>query len=70
MERAEGMAAARFVEARARPTPGSGAQQIEVVGAYAMYDGPCSPVTQTFGLGLFQVPTAGDMQTLEAFFQE
>jgi len=32
---------------------------IEVGGTYAMFDGPSSPVTQTFGLGIFQSPTVG-----------
>jgi len=47
-----------------------GAQWIEVAETYAMYDGPRSPCTQTFGLGLFQMPTAADMDRLEAFFQD
>jgi GNAT superfamily N-acetyltransferase len=68
LERAEAVANARFVEARARLLPGSGARWIEVAGAYAMYDGPRSPSTQTFGLGLFQMPTAADMDELEEFF--
>src|ERR1051326_5401870 len=69
LERAEGVANARFVEARARVMPHMGAQWIEVAGTYAMYDGPQSPCTQTFGLGLFQMPTAEDMDRLEGFFQ-
>lgn len=64
LERAE--AVAGFVEARARLQPESGAQGIEVAGAYAMYDGPRSPVTQTFGLGLFQMPAAADLDTSAA----
>jgi len=68
LERAEAVANARFIEARARLSPNSGAQWIEVAGAYAMYDGPESPCTQTFGLGLFQLPTGDDLDTLEAFF--
>jgi GNAT superfamily N-acetyltransferase len=43
---------------------------MEVAGAYAMYDGPRSPCTQTFGLGLFQMPTAGDTDQLETFFTQ
>lgn len=70
LERAEGVANARFVEARARLMPESGARWIEVAGAYAMYDGPRSPCTQTFGLGLFQKPADADMDALEAFFEE
>ncbi len=70
LERTEALANARFVEARARLAPGSGAQWIEVAGAYAMYDSPRSPCTQTFGLGLFQMPTDRDMDELEAFFKD
>jgi len=70
LERAEAAAGASFVEARARLVPNSGAEWIEVAGAYAMYDGVRSPSTQTFGLGLFQLPTTEDMDRLEAFFQD
>ena len=70
LERAEGLANARFVEARARISPESGAEWIEVGGAYAMYDGPHSPCTQTFALGLFEETTAAHLDKLEAFFQE
>lgn len=70
LERAEGKAGARFVEAQARAAPDSGARWIEVAGAYAMYAGAHSPVTQTFGLGLFQTPAAADLALLEAFFRE
>ncbi len=70
LERAEALANARFVEARARLMPDSGAQWIEVAGTYAMYDGPRSPCSQTFGLGLFQMPTAADMDKLEGFFKD
>ena len=70
LERAEGMANAAFVEARARLQPESGAQWIEVAGAYAMYDQPGSPSTQTFGLGLFQMPVPVDFERIESFFRE
>ena len=35
-----------------------------------MFDGQQSPMTQTFGLGLFQPPTADDFEALETFFAE
>jgi hypothetical protein len=70
LERAEGTAGARFVEARARAAPETGATWIEAAGAYAMYDGPLSPVTQTFGLGIFQTPQAEDFERIEAFFRD
>jgi GNAT superfamily N-acetyltransferase len=70
LERAEGISNARFVEARARLDPASGAQWIQVAGAYAMFDGPRSPCTQTFGLGLSQHPASADMDRLESFFHD
>jgi hypothetical protein len=70
LERAEAHAGARYVEAQARVFPESGARWIEVAGAYAMYDSPASPVTQTFGLGLFQSVTTTELEQLESFFLE
>jgi hypothetical protein len=35
-----------------------------------MFDGPLSPVTQTFGLGLYEDPTDADLLHLETFFRE
>lgn len=70
LERTEGRGNAGFVEARARISPKSGAEWIQVAGAYAMYDGPASPCTQTFGLGLFEPVTADVMQRIEAFFRD
>jgi GNAT superfamily N-acetyltransferase len=70
LELAEGIGSSRFVEARARLFPDSGATWIEVAGARAMYDGAASPITQTFGLGLFQPATAADLDAIEAFYSE
>lgn len=70
LERAEGHAGSRYVEARARVSPASGAEWIEVAGVYAMYDGARSPITQTFGLGIFQPATEPDLNRLEAFFRD
>ncbi len=70
LERAEASGNARFVEARAKLFPQSGAQWIEVAGAYAMFDTPSSPLTQTFGLGVFDKVTNAELERLEKFFQE
>jgi hypothetical protein len=70
LERTEARSNADFVRARARAFPESGATWIEVAGAYAMFDGVDSPLTQTFGLGLFDEVTETDMEKLEAFFRE
>ncbi|CAN5853112.1 GNAT family N-acetyltransferase [soil metagenome] len=68
LERTEARSNAAFIEARARLQPESGAEWIEVAGAYAMYEGAGSPLTQTFGLGLFDAVTDAEMQALEEFF--
>src|SRR5437870_355765 len=68
LERAEARANSDFVETRARLFPDSDAEWIEVAGVYAMFDGTESPCTQTFGLGLFDPITEGEMETLEEFF--
>jgi len=70
LERAEGRSSVNFVEARAELNPESGAEWIEVAGAYAMFDGICSPVTQTFGLGVSDPVTQADLEKLEEFFQQ
>jgi GNAT superfamily N-acetyltransferase len=70
LERCEGKANAAFVEARSRLQPESGATWIECAGAYAMFDGVGSPLTQTFALGMFATPTATDLETIERFFDE
>jgi hypothetical protein len=70
LEKAEALSNADFVETRARLFPESGAGWIEVAGAYAMFDGVRSPLTQTFGLGLFQSVTQAEMEKLEDFFKE
>jgi hypothetical protein len=70
LERAEGMANRRMVEARARISPASGAAWMESGGAMAMFDGPESPLTQTFGLGMFEPPADAALQAIERFFRE
>jgi len=57
LERAEGKACLRYAEARRRLHPESGAEWIECAGAYAVFDGIDSPVTQSFGLGIFEEPS-------------
>lgn len=70
LERAEGESCARFAEARARLLPESGSEWIEVAGATVVFDGVTSPVTQTFGLGLFEPATAVALERIERFFGE
>lgn len=70
LERTEARANADFVETRARVQPDLGAEWIEVGGVYAMFDGVESPLTQTFGLGLFEDATAEHLDEIEAFFKK
>lgn len=70
LERAEASANAAFVTARARLQPASGATWTDVAGTYAMFDGVGSPLTQTFGLGLFAEAGEAEFQALETFFQQ
>lgn len=70
LERAEASANAAFVEARHRTEPAIGATWIEIAGAYAMFDGVGSPLTQTFGAGMFAPFGADEFDRAEAFFDE
>lgn len=69
LERTEARGNADFVEARKETFPDVGADWIEVAGTYAMFDGAGSPLTQTFGLGVFQPITDDDLDQVEQFFQ-
>ena len=70
LERTEARVNADFVETRARLSPDSGAAWIDVAGTYAMFDGIDSPLTQTFGLGIFEDATLDQLDKLESFFRE
>lgn len=69
LERTEALANAAFVEAHARLDPASAATWTDVAGAYAMFDGVGSPLTQSFGLGLFADARDEDLARMEAFFE-
>ncbi|MEO8335648.1 MAG: GNAT family N-acetyltransferase [bacterium] len=68
LERAEGMANASFVDARRALAPQAGAEWIEIAGALAMFDRPTSPLTQTFGVGIFSPFLAREFDEVEEFF--
>jgi GNAT superfamily N-acetyltransferase len=70
LERAEGNACRQFADARRRLYSASGAEWIECAGAYAVFDTVDSPVTQTFGLGLFEKLTPAALDTIERFFRD
>ena len=70
LERAEGAANARFVEARAQLDPARGATWRDVHGTLVMFDGVGSPLTQSFCLGLASEPDANTLEAIESFFRE
>ncbi|MCA9322344.1 MAG: GNAT family N-acetyltransferase, partial [Planctomycetes bacterium] len=49
---------------------GAGAEVLERAGAWCMFDGVDSPLSQTFGLGLFETATDEDLDAIESFFRE
>lgn len=69
LERAEAHGNVEFVEARKRAFPDRDAAWIEVAGTHAMFDGVGSPITQTFGLGVFEPITAEQLNEIEEFFR-
>jgi GNAT superfamily N-acetyltransferase len=70
LERAEGHACVEYSEARRRLYPESGAEWIECAGAYAVFDGVDSPLTQSFGLGIFEELSTAALDRIERFFLE
>ncbi|HEX5071821.1 MAG TPA: GNAT family N-acetyltransferase [Gemmatimonadaceae bacterium] len=70
LERAEAKASAAYVESRALAAPSLGAEWRDFDGTYAMFDGVGSPLSQTFGFGLFSSPTGAQLEAIESFFQD
>jgi len=70
LERAEGYACVQHAEAQRLLNPASLAEWIECAGAYAVFNGIGSPVTQSFGLGIFQELSPTALDVIERFFQE
>src|SRR5262245_29354165 len=70
LERAEGLACAESVQARALAFPESGAEPEEMGGATVLYDGVDSPITQTFALGMFEPVDDALLDRVEDFFQQ
>ena len=68
LEGIEARSNAASIEAHTRLYPANGATWQFVAGAYVLFDGPDSPLTQTFGLGLFEEATAIDLGEIERFF--
>jgi GNAT superfamily N-acetyltransferase len=69
LERTEGTVCSRFVEPRNRVS-NVGAAFRDFGGTGAVYDGADSPLTQTFGLGLFSLAGDSELAEIEAWFAE
>ncbi|MGH9884231.1 MAG: GNAT family N-acetyltransferase [bacterium] len=70
LERTEGAVSASFPPVKQRVAPGSNATWHDFAGTYAIFDGVDSPMTQTFGLGLFEAATPALLSDIEAFFDQ
>ena len=68
LEATEAYACAQFAKARLKLFPNCSSDWIEIGGATAVFDGPDSPVTQTFGLGLFRSLTPAILDEVEGWF--
>lgn len=70
LERCEGLACAESVQARGLAFPDSGAVGVDLGGANVLFDGVGSPLTQTFGLGMFE-PVAEELfDQIEGFYRQ
>lgn len=69
LERTEAQGSVNFIEARVKAFPEMGAKWIEIAGTYATLDKPGSPLSQTFGLGVFQPISAEELDRIEDFFR-
>jgi GNAT superfamily N-acetyltransferase len=69
LEATEGYACRQFALTDRRLFADSRSEAIRVAGTDVVFDGPASPITQTFGLGIFQPPTPEDLKEMEQFFE-
>ena len=70
LERTEGSVGSTFMPVRQQLAPEVGATWRDFDGTYAIFDGADSPMTQSFGLGLFAPTTPESLSRIEAFFVE
>lgn len=70
LERAEGAISSSFPPVKQRLMPEVGATWQDFAGTYAIFDGLDSPLSQTFGLGLFEALTPDLLSAIEAFFEQ
>jgi len=69
LERTEGAIATTFPAVQQEVAPELGATWHDFDGTYAIFDGVTSPMTQTFGLGMFGAVTPEALSAIEDFFE-
>ena len=70
LERTEGAIGTSFTAVQQRIAPALGAVWHDFAGTYAIFDGAGSPMTQSFGLGLFSPATPEQLTEIETFFAQ
>lgn len=70
LERTEGSGCVDHAKAHRKVDPASGAEWREIAGAFVVFDGVDSPITQTFGLGLYEELTSATLDQIEQFYRE
>jgi GNAT superfamily N-acetyltransferase len=70
LEAAEAYGCAEFATARKLLDPHSSAAWMNYAGTTAVFDGPDSPITQTFGLGIYEGLSTETLDVIEKFFRD
>src|SRR4051794_1867412 len=70
LEAAEGYGCAEFADARRRLDPHSSAAWMKCAGTTVVFDGADSPITQTFGLGMYEAPSSETLDVIEQFYRD
>jgi hypothetical protein len=70
LERTEAAVGTSFTAIRQRRAPEVGATWHDFDGTYAFFDGVDSPMTQSFGLGMFAPASVDTLAAIEAFFAQ
>jgi GNAT superfamily N-acetyltransferase len=70
LERTEGSGCVDHAKAHRKVDPASGAEWREIAGTFVVFDGAESPITQTFGLGLYEEATTSALDEIEDFYRE
>ena len=70
LERTEGSGCVDHAKAHREVDPESGAEWCEIAGTFVVFDGAESPITQTFGLGLYEEATTSALDEIEDFYRE